>query len=407
MSPHHTPSRRGYLSACGFTLLGPLAGCLSTDRSSEDVVSTEWRFEPDSSPEADGRSFPRIRSSPTVVDGLVFIGTGPFGAAVYGVDAETGTQEWEYGTEEAVSTSSTVVDGTLYVGGDGLHALDPTDGSERWTALDPGPIVGSPTVEDGVVYVPSYRSLYALDAVDGTIEWAFETGGFVRSSPVVVDGTVFVGSHDHHLYAVDAADGSERWAFETGDRIDHSAPTVADDTVFIGGLDRVLYALAFDTGEERWRVETGDRISSSPTVRDDTVFVGNGRQTHATDREAPLESRLYAVAADTGEERWSTDLASEIWSGPTAVGTEAIVVGTNDPSGFGTGWLYGLDFSDGEIDWQVEVDGWVESSPTVVDGTVFAGTYGGTLYAFDTDYTGSSDGTRVRQRALGHHDTPN
>ena len=53
------------------------------------------------------------------------------------------------------------------------------------------------------------------------------------------------------------------------------------------------------------------------------------------------------------------------------------------------------------------------SSPTVVNGTAFVGTGGeGTLgdgsakvLAIETDVEGSSEGSRVRQGALGHHHT--
>ncbi len=45
----------------------------------------------------------------------------------------------------------------------------------------------------------------------------------------------------------------------------------------------------------------------------------------------------------------------------------------------------------------------VQSSPTVVDGTVFVGSRDTKLYALDADTTGSSSGSRVRLQTLGHH----
>jgi hypothetical protein len=54
--------------------------------------------------------------------------------------------------------------------------------------------------------------------------------------------------------------------------------------------------------------------------------------------------------------------------------------------------------------WSVGTGDRVVSSPTVVDGTVYVGSYDGHVYALDAGVDGSSRDTRVRQRTLGHHD---
>jgi len=46
----------------------------------------------------------------------------------------------------------------------------------------------------------------------------------------------------------------------------------------------------------------------------------------------------------------------------------------------------------------------VESSPTVVDGTVYVGSFDDNVYAIEAGVSGSSEGSRVRHRTLGHHD---
>jgi len=54
-----------------------------------------------------------IRSSPAVVDGVVYFGGGRW---VYAVDAADGEQLWAAETSGAVRSSPAVVDGTVYVG---------------------------------------------------------------------------------------------------------------------------------------------------------------------------------------------------------------------------------------------------------------------------------------------------
>ena len=221
-----------------------------------------------------------VHSSPTVVDGTVFVGSDD--CNLYAVDAATGDEEWAFETGDYVRSSPTVVDGTVFVGSyDNLYAVDAASGEEQW-AFVTGDVRSSPTVVDGTVFVGSYdENLYAVDAATGNQEWAFETGVGVSSSPTVADGTVFVGSDS--LYAVDAATGEQEWAFQTG--LVESSPTVVDGTVFVGSWDGNLYAVDAVTGEQQWAFETGLIVASSPTVVDGTVFVGSE------------DSTLYAVDA--------------------------------------------------------------------------------------------------------------
>ena len=67
-----------------------------------------------------------------------------------------------------------------------LWALDPADGSERWSVTDGNAMV----TDDGRVYVWR-ETLRAIDAEDGTIDWQYDDVTPVRTDPVVADGAVF------------------------------------------------------------------------------------------------------------------------------------------------------------------------------------------------------------------------
>ena len=124
------------------------------------------------------------------------------------VAADPGTQEWAFQTGDWVRSSPTVVDGTVFVGShdDNLYAVDTETGTEEWVfETGASAVFSSPTVVAGTVFIGSSDdNLYAVDTETGTEEWAFETRDSVLSSPTVVDGTVFVGSENDRLYAVDA-----------------------------------------------------------------------------------------------------------------------------------------------------------------------------------------------------------
>lgn len=344
-----TSARRIVLKTIGGTGLAAtlgtgVAGAQEDDDSGGVADREKWVFETDD----------WVYSSPTVVDGTVFVGSGraergePDDTNLYAVDAETGEEEWAFGTGAQILSSPTVVDGTVFVGSsdDNLYAVDADTGDQQWAFETDGPIgTSSPTVVDGTVFVGSWdANLYALDVETGDQQWTFETGDRV-GTPTVVDNTVFIGSDDDNLYAVDADTGDPQWTFETGGSIGTSSPTVVDGTVFVGSSDNSLYAVDANTGDQQWAFETGAGVSSSPTVVDGTVFVGSS------------DNNLYAVDANMGTQEWAFETNSR-----------------------------------------------VRSSPTVVDGTVFVGSQDdNNLYAVDADVEGSSQDSRVNLGTLGHH----
>jgi len=52
-------------------------------------------------------------------------------------------------------------------------------------------------------------------------------------------------------------------------------PAVSDGIVYVGSDDTRLYALDAGSGEEKWRFQCDDYVDSSPAVVDGTVYVGS------------------------------------------------------------------------------------------------------------------------------------
>ena len=86
------------------------------------------------------------------------------------------------------------------------------------------------------------------------------------------------------------------------------------------------------------------------------------------------EGEVIALDADTGEERWATDLALDITSG-------LIVAGNTVLLGAGDGILYGLDASTGEELWTFEMGDQFSATPVVAGDTVYVPSHDGKLYA--------------------------
>ncbi len=200
--------------------------------------------------------------------------------------------------------------------------------------------------------------------------WTFTTGGWVLTAPVVVGGVVYVGSYDGSLYALSAESGEMLWSFATGDAI-RSVPTVVDGTVYFGSNDNHLYAVDAATGEELWRFDTGAWVQYSPAV-------GNGMVYFPARGE--WDRTVHAVDTDTGGVVWVAEFPYPIDERfvPTVHGDRVYAQGAE----YGT--FYALDAATGEVAWQAEVGGYVESAPTVLDGVVYL-TVINQAYAFDVE----------------------
>ena len=323
-----------------------------------------------------------IRSSPTVVDETVLVGSRD--NSLHAIDCNTGNSLWRFDTEADVDSSPAVTESTALIGSSTgtVHALALSDGTQQWQFDTGGPVQSSPTVSEGLILVGSDDEMvYALDET-GESEWTFQTSGFVRTSPTAVDGTAVVGSSDGYVYGIATETGEQRWRHRTSGGAVRSSATRSGSLAIVGDFDGQVFALDAAEGSETWAFATSGSVWSSPTVWSQTVFVGD------------REGYVYAADSESGSLRWRTNLGQGVLSSPTVVdGT--VLVGTDD------GFLYALDATTGDPVWRFGTDDRIRSSPTVVDRVLFVGSYDGTLYALDIGIDGSSDDSRVQLGTLG------
>jgi outer membrane protein assembly factor BamB len=205
------------------------------------------------------------------------------------VPSEDGLEEpaavaWRYDESGPVA----VVDGRVYLRTDGgVHALDADDGSVLWTVTDIE-ADRTPTVADGTVYVTGDQ-LTAIDTDEGKVSWSQPFGDGARSSePVVVSEIVYVAV-DGTLYAFDAADGSCRWK--------HDSVDVAYEQLHGENSDRTSYVFSTQcnsiavTDGTIWAV-LDDRRSDESVGMD--AMAAFDRTTGEVQWSAPLEGGDYA-----------------------------------------------------------------------------------------------------------------
>jgi len=229
----------------------------------------------------------RSWSTPAVAsDGTIYVGSDD--DHLYAVTAD-GKLKWKlrlgacdprgFGPESSrcdVDGGPTIgPDGTIYVGGDGIHAIWP-DGTLRWKLATPEHVASTPALgSDGTVYAGCQDdALYAV-APDGKKRWEVRTGGDVDAAPAVgADGTIYVGSDDHALWSV-SPDGAVNWKVVTGAEIRGGAAIGADGTVYVGSLDGAVYAIA-PSGQVRWKVAAADKIVATPGIATNGTILGDG-----------------------------------------------------------------------------------------------------------------------------------
>lgn len=137
----------------------------------------------------------------------------------------------------------------------GVYCLDAdNNGNTVWFYPTVRPVGNSPTVVNGVVYIPCFdKKLHAVDAITGKIVWTTQSlGAGFRANPLVVNGKVYAGCRDGKFYCFNAADGSIAWQYDTGSVVNYSA-CYNDGVVYFGDMRMYAYALNADTGALVWK----------------------------------------------------------------------------------------------------------------------------------------------------------
>lgn len=306
--------------------------------------------------------------------------------------------KWTFKTGGSVVSSPVLFESNVYVGSDdgNLYAVDQVTGAEKWKFATEGCVRSTPAVAGGSVFFGSYDgAFYAVDAATGKLQWKFATEGERKfaakglhgsrpaqqiipdawdcylSSPAVVGDRVYFGSGDGQVYALEAKTGTLAWKFATKDVV-HSSPAVVDGVVYVGSWDTFLYALDAATGELKWKFKTGEDpanhnqegIQSSPTVVEGVVYFGC-RDFH-----------LYAVDAKTGAEKWKHKIT---WINATpTVRDGRVYASTSIPAMF-----FALDAQTGKEVYRIDLKVPAFSSPTLAGDLAYVGSFSGKLYALD------------------------
>jgi len=227
----------------------------------------QWTFD-----EPEGIRAANMTSSLVYTDKAVFVGEGGSGD-VYAIDRSDGSELWSRVPGEFTGVPVATDGNRVYVwveGGGGMAALDAEEGTVQWTFTLGGQSYWYPgRLHNGTMYVWG-EALYAIDATNGREQWRFEPDDLTQEEsagfrPQVANGTVYAPTRFGTIYALDPSDGSEQWSFETENRMAPLWGEVAGNTVYspAGGH---LYALDAADGDRQWRFTAGGPDESNETT---------------------------------------------------------------------------------------------------------------------------------------------
>jgi len=209
----------------------------------------------------------------------------------------------------------------------------------------------------------SRREMLRLAAVAGGTVAVTGAGGSVAGQTADSE-TVPMFRYDAHNSGVAPASGPKEeiddvWTFETDDRLT-AQPVVKDGTVFQVSEDSRIYAVAADSGSEEWSVGTNQSLMRTPAVGDSMIYV-------------PTQTgRILALSVASGSGEW---INSNAPGSPTDVTlTDGAVVIANDDGGSDGPYVDSFDRSTGESQWRYSVgddESYSSRTPIVADGQIY------------------------------------
>jgi outer membrane protein assembly factor BamB len=171
------------------------------------------------------------------LDGTVYCGC--YNGKLYALYPNNGTLKWSFITGDWVARGPCIAnDGTIIFGSwDGhLYACYP-NGTLKWktsVGAVTTPVIGP----DGTIYVASHY-LSAINPDDGSIKWSYDVPNRISGgNPCVsADGIVYCGTMEPGYILAINPDGTERWRKYIGECL--FAPIIGEDgTIYIGSSNK-------------------------------------------------------------------------------------------------------------------------------------------------------------------------
>ncbi|HEX6754129.1 MAG TPA: PQQ-binding-like beta-propeller repeat protein [Solirubrobacterales bacterium] len=154
------------------------------------------------------------------------------------------------------------------------------------------------------------------------------------------------------------------WRYKDGPLLEFPPIFVAGKLYFVDNNGNAV-ALDADTGRELWRRSVGRLNASSPAYYRHRLYIVN-----------LVPGHVVKLDAKTGKTIWKRSLPGRVESSPVVI-DRTVYFGCED------GNLYALSTISGDVRWSTSLGGPVKSAPAYYGGTLYVGDYGGSMNAVD------------------------
>jgi outer membrane protein assembly factor BamB len=325
----------------------------------------------------------QLAAAPVVADGKIF--TMDTRGVVRAISPQNGATLWESQLRGQADGSQILFGGGVSYAGGRLYAtngagyaaaIDPNKGGIFWTVRPGGPLRGAPTIANDNVYVITQdNQLFALNPADGSTRWsgsgAVEIAGVLgAAAPAAAQGTVVAGYSSGELTAYRYENGQVLWqdalartsvstTVTSLSDID-ADPVIDSGRVYAVGQGGRMVAIELITGQRIWEINVAG--ISTPWVAGDWIFL-------VTD-----DAKLLCIQRTTGHIRWISQLprwgnpkkkSDEIsYVGPIVAGDRLIVANS-------AGQLLNILPSNGAVHSTIDTKMPVSLSPIVANNTLY------------------------------------
>ena len=201
----------------------------------------------------------------------------------------------------------------------------------RWVQPGTSSPTGSPTIQDGTVYVATGNRMYALDKETGNQKWKFPLvdpiDGSFKSTVMLTEGMAIAAGNNKTIYGVDAKTGESRWSYVAPTPI-YREPVIASKFVVFAMTDNTLMAINVSDGQPAWNapIKVHEGFMGRLAAYQSNVYYFNNNyemvSLSATTQKANWKQRFSVIGPDVEAVNLSDNLY--VNSGSYMIGVNAV-----------------------------------------------------------------------------------
>lgn len=241
-----------------------------------------------------------IKCSPIAHNGIIYLG---FEGTFYALDALSGKINWQTPISTENVGSASIFNNTIYFSNWAIHALNLSDGKEKWKIFPSNfSNTGSPVIANNLLYVGVETTRFGYNCNDdseirayslesGGIKWSIKVNSVNFTTLTEVDGEIFF-TDNNFLYQVEKSTGAiiQKIKLSTTNEC-FQYLQIIDTMAYVVGSGNKLFAYDLKSQSQKWNFQDGlPFYPSFPTIVDDIIYLSN--------------KNLTAINRKTGQSKW-------------------------------------------------------------------------------------------------------